>query len=237
MTAHTPLAPLSAAAERRRNAANLECADRLRRAEPVLIDVLPAIDAVPGMTPTSILTSGAPMPWDQYYGGQRRAVLSGAVFEGLADDIDEADRRIRAGSIQVGSTHAHGCVGSVAGIYTASMPVFVVEEQTYGTRGFCNFYEGESRRRLNYGVYDDEVRKGLLFLQERLAPTLQQAVRRHGGVPLKPLIAKALRMGDEMHRRNTAATTLRPRVGAGATRPRRRWPVRRRSRRARLLLR
>jgi hypothetical protein len=29
-----------------------------------------------------------------------------------------------------------------------------------------------------------------------------------GGVPLKPLIARALRMGDELHSRNTAATTL-----------------------------
>jgi len=191
-----------------RSVPNRETTDRMRQAEPVLIDVLPAIDAVPGMTPNTILTSGAPLPWEQYHGGQRRAVLSAAVFEGLAVDVDEADRRIRDGSIQVGFTHAHGCVGSVAGIYTASMPVFVVEDQTHRTRGFCNFYEGESRRRLNYGVYDDEVRQGLLFLQERIAPVIQEAVRRYGGVPLKPLIAKALRMGDELHSRNTAATTL-----------------------------
>ena len=35
----------------------------------------------------------------------------------------------RAGEITVSNCHGHGCVGSVAGIYTASMPVFVVENR------------------------------------------------------------------------------------------------------------
>jgi len=88
------------------------------------------------------------------------------------------------------------------------MPVFVVENQRHGNTGFCNLYEGESRRRLNYGVYDDEVAAGLRFLEHVIAPVLAAAVRRAGGLPLKPLMARALRMGDEMHSRNTAATTL-----------------------------
>ena len=41
-------------------------------------------------------------------------------------------------------------------MFTASMPVFVVRNEPHGTTGFCNFYEGESRKRLNYGSYDDE---------------------------------------------------------------------------------
>jgi hypothetical protein len=77
-----------------------------------------------------------------------------------------------------------------------------------GVRGFCNMYEGESRKRLNYGVYDETVAAGLDFLRDELAPVLAEAVRRAGGVPLTPLIARALRMGDELHSRNTAATTL-----------------------------
>ena len=88
------------------------------------------------------------------------------------------------------------------------MPVFVVEDADTGVRGFCNMYEGESRKRLNYGVFDDEVRAGLDFLRDGLAPVLADAVRRLGGVPLTPLISRALRMGDELHSRNTAATTL-----------------------------
>ena len=98
-------------------------------AEPVLIDVQPAGDAIPGMAPNMILTSGPPMPWPEYYGGQRNAVIYGALYEGLAADAADADARLRDGRIVLGATHDHGCVGSVAGIYTASMPVFVVRER------------------------------------------------------------------------------------------------------------
>jgi hypothetical protein len=192
----------------RRERANAEAAERLTSAEPVLVDVRPAGEVVPGMTPTTILTSGAPMPWEAYTGGQRRAIIGAAVYEGLAADEDDAVRRLDAGDIQVSACHDHGCIGSVAGIYTASMPVFVVENQRHGTTGFCNLYEGESRRRLCYGVYDDEVARGLRFLETTIGPVIGAAVRAGGGIPLKPLMARALRMGDELHSRNTAATTL-----------------------------
>ncbi len=199
---------MSESTEQRRTEANAEAARRLCEADPVLVDIKPAGDVVPGMTPETILTSGAPLEWDQYTGGQRRAVIYGALFEGLAADEEQADAKLRSGEIKIGICHAHGCVGSVAGIYTASMPVFVVENVGFGNFGFCNLYEGESPRRLNYGVYDSEVRDGLLLLERTIAPVLRAAVRRAGGVPLKPLIRRALHMGDELHSRNTAGTML-----------------------------
>jgi hypothetical protein len=192
----------------RREAANAEAVGRMTGADPVLIDVQPAGEVVPGMEGNVILTSGPPMPWDQYYGGQRSAVVSGAIYEGLAADEADAEARLRDGRIVLASTHDHGCVGSVAGIYTASMPVFVVRNTVSGIQAYCNFYEGESRHRLNYGSYNDEVRRGLDFLRDELAPVLGDVIRRSGGVPLKPIIGRALRMGDELHSRNTAATTL-----------------------------
>ena len=190
------------------NAANRLAYDRLTQAEPMLTDIQRGGDVIPGMSENTILTSGAPMPWTEYYGGQRNAIICGAIYEGLADSAEDADQKLGNGQITLASTHDHGCVGSVAGIYTASMPVFVVENTAHGNRAFCNFYEGESRRRLNYGVYDEGVADGLRFLERKLAPLLQSAVARTGGVPLKPLISRALRMGDELHSRNTAATTL-----------------------------
>src|SRR5213078_342621 len=75
-------------------------------------------------------------------------------------------------------------------------------------RGFCNFYEGESHRRLNYGSWGDDVRDNLLFIEDVLAPVIGEAVRRAGGIPLKPIMGRALHMGDELHSRNTAATLL-----------------------------
>jgi hypothetical protein len=192
-----------------RDQANELAVQRMIAADPVLVDVRPAIDVVPGMTPETVLTSGAPMAWERYSGGQRSAIIGGALFEGLARDSQDADAKLRDGRIRLGACHDFGCVGSLAGIYTASMPVFVVEERESGNRAFCNSFEGPSRKRLNYGVYDEEVRQSLLFLQEVAAPVLAEAVRAaDGGISMKPLIRRALNMGDELHSRNAAATLL-----------------------------
>ena len=95
----------------------------------------------------------------------------------------------------------------MAGIYTASMPVLVVENAPFGTTGFCNLYERASRRRLNYGVYDEEVRAGLKLLEEVIGPVLGEAIRHAGGIPLVSMMRRALHLGDEPHSRNTAAIT------------------------------
>jgi hypothetical protein len=192
-----------------RDQANARAVARLMDADPVLVGLRPAIEVVPDMTPTTILTSGAPMPWEQYTGGQRNAVIGGALFEGLARDAEEADAKLRDGRITLGACHDFGCVGSLAGIYTPSMPVFVVENREHGNVAFCNSFEGASRKRLNYGVYDEDVRASLLFLQDVAAPVLAEALEAtDGGIPLRPIIRRALGMGDELHSRNAAATLL-----------------------------
>jgi Protein of unknown function (DUF1116) len=191
-----------------RERANALTAERICAAEPVLVDVRPAGEVVPGFTPETILTSGTPLDWEEYRGGQRAGVLGGAVFEGLAATEDAADTAIRAGHVLVRPCQPFGCAGSLAGVYTASMPVLVVENQAAGNRAFCNLFEGASPYRLNYGVYNDEVRRGLLFLSETIGPLLGEAVRALGGVSLAPLMRRALHMGDELHSRNTAATLL-----------------------------
>lgn len=188
--------------------ANAEAFARLDDADPVVVDVRPAREVLPGYHDRLVLTSGAPMAWDDYSGGQREALIGGALFEGLADDRDEAIAGFATGDIEVGGCQDHGAVGSLAGIYTASMPVFVVENRTHGNRGFCNFYEGKEPRRLNYGCYDEGVHERLLHVNTVLAPVVGEAIRRSGGIPLKPLIARALRMGDEVHSRNAAASIL-----------------------------
>ncbi|MCZ6719940.1 MAG: DUF1116 domain-containing protein [Proteobacteria bacterium] len=192
----------------RREKANAEAFKRLCESEPVLEDVRPGIEVLPGMTPEMILTSGPPLAFEEYVGGQRDAIIGGALFEGLAKDRDEAEAKLSSGAITVDGCHDHGAVGSLAGIYTASMPVFVVRNATYGNIGYCNFYEGTNPRRLNYGVYDEGVRERLLYVQDVVAPVVGNAVRHAGGIPLKPLMTRALHMGDELHSRNTAASLL-----------------------------
>lgn len=194
-------------AEASRRQANAEALERMVGAEPVLVGVAAAGDVVPGMTPTTILTSGAPLEWREYTGGQRRAILYGAVYEGLADGVEDAEAKLDRGDIRVRSTQQHDCIGSVAGIYTASMPVFIVQDETHGNRAFCNFYEGKSRYRLNYGSYDQEVADGLRWLESTMAPVLAECLA-DNPIRLKPMMARALRLGDELHSRNTAATLL-----------------------------
>lgn len=191
-----------------RDLANLAAYRHLTQSEPELVDVARAIAVVPGMTPHTVLTSGAPLDWESYTGGQRRAVLFGAVYEGLATDPDDADVKIRRGQILVQATQQLDCIGSVAGILTASMPVFAVRDAVSGRSAYCNLYEGENPHRLCYGSYDDEVAARLDWLRDVMAPVLSAAIRDHGPLPLKPLMARALRMGDELHSRNTAATML-----------------------------
>nr|HIA86983.1 hypothetical protein [Gammaproteobacteria bacterium] len=48
-------------------------------ADPILIDVQAAIDVVPNMPPNTILTSGAPLEWSAYTGGQRAAIIGGVT--------------------------------------------------------------------------------------------------------------------------------------------------------------
>jgi len=181
---------------------------QLDAADPWVVDVRPAREVIPGYHDRLVLTSGAPMPWGEYTGGQREALIGGARFEGLAADRESAIAGFESGAIEVGACQDYGAVGSLAGIYTASMPVFVVENRDRGNVAFCNFYEGKEPRRLNYGCYDEGVHERLDHVNSVLAPVVGEAIRRQGGIALKPLIAKALRMGDEAHSRNAAASVL-----------------------------
>jgi hypothetical protein len=160
------------------------------------------------MRPDMILTSGPPMPWKSYVGGQRSAIIGAAQFEGLAKDAVDAEHRLDSGKILVEGCHDHGSVGSLAGVYTASMPVFVVRNEASGNYGYCNFYEGTNPRRLNYGVYDRGVHERLAYVNEVVAPVLADTLRGSGGIRLKPIMQRALHMSDELHSRNTAASLL-----------------------------
>ena len=192
----------------RRDEANRLAFERMSAADPVLVDVRRALDVVPGMKPNMVLTSGAPLPWDEYTGLHRNGILYGAVHEGLAATTEEADQKIRAGEILVGSTHRHSCIGPGTAICTASMSVFVVENRAGGNRAFCTFYEGDTANRLNWGAYGPDTVEKFKFVEEIVAPVMGEAVRLLGGIPLLPIISTALRMGDELHMRATSAGLL-----------------------------
>lgn len=191
------------------DSANAHALRQMFAAEPHLIDVRPALEALPGMRPDLVLTSGPPLPWGEYRGGQRRAILGAVVYEGLAEDLEQARRMLDSGQVEVAGCHDHACVGSLAGVTSASMPVLVVRDAASGTRGHCTLFEGATTARLNYGVWNEDVAANLDFLGEIIAPTLAAALRRaEGGIALNPIMRRAVTQGDELHSRNTAASLL-----------------------------
>ena len=60
----------------RRVEANKVAFERLTKSDPVLVDVRPAGEFIPGFARNIILTSGPPTPWSDYTGGQRDAIIA-----------------------------------------------------------------------------------------------------------------------------------------------------------------
>jgi hypothetical protein len=197
--------------DRRRASADAEAVSRLLTARPHLVDVRPA-GAVLGLDRGSFLHAGPPLAWDRASGPMRGALIGAALFEGLAATPDEAERMLRTAPLD--SCHHHGAVGPMAGVVSPSMWMFVVEDAERGGRAYCSLNEGLGKV-LRYGAYGPEVVMRLRWMADDLGPALRDAVRAHGPVDLRAIIAQALHMGDELHNRNRAATSLLVRELAG----------------------
>ena len=102
----------------------------------------------------------------------------------------------------------------MTGITTRNMAVLVVENRAFGNRAYCTVNEGIGNV-MRFGGNDREVIERLHWIAQVAGPALGAAIRSRQGVPLKPLIARGLSMGDEMHMRNAACSGLILRELAG----------------------
>ena len=185
-------------------AANTEAVQRINAADPVLVDIAPAGEVIPGLKERMILHSGPPVTWEKMCGAQRGAMAGVALFEGWAKSPEEAEKLLQSGDIKFEPNHHHQTVGPMAGTISVSMPVWVVENRAFGNRAFCRQVEG----RQQFGEYSEGALDGLRLWRNVWAPALRKGVQKRGGLELKPLIAKALQMGDELHNRPVAASSL-----------------------------
>ncbi|MDA6077976.1 DUF1116 domain-containing protein [Edwardsiella anguillarum] len=135
------------------------------------------------------------------------AIIGAILFEGWADSHQAAERQITTGEISLEPCHHYHAVGPMAGIISPSMPLWVVENKSNGQRTFSNFNEGLGKV-LRFGANSQEVLTRLSWMRDQLAPALKAAIHQLGELELKPLMAQALHMGDEVHNRNAAATGL-----------------------------
>jgi Protein of unknown function (DUF1116) len=187
--------------------ANAEALRRILSADPVLVDCIPASEACPHLKERMILHSGPPIGWDRMCGPMHGAVTGIAVFEGWAKDLDTAEHMAAAGAFTFEPNHHHDCVGPMTGMTTRSQMLLVVENRTFGNRAYCAINEGLGKV-MRFGGNDAEVLDRIRWLTTGLGPALSRALKEMGGIALKPLIARGLSMGDEMHQRNVGCSGL-----------------------------
>jgi hypothetical protein len=154
-----------------------------------------------------ILHAGPPIAWQRMCGPMRGAIVGAILYEGWAENADAARELAESGEIAFEPCHHHAAVGPMAGIISPSMPVWIVANATHGNRAFSNLNEGLGKV-LRFGANSREVLSRLEWMQKTLGPTLGAAFQVLKELELKPLMAQALHMGDEVHNRNIAASSL-----------------------------
>ena len=188
-------------------AANRQAFARYLAVQPVLEGIGRAGELLPGMTDRMILHAGPPIAWPEMCGPMQGAIIGAILFEGWAADHERARALAASGGVAFAPCHHHDAVGPMAGIISPMMPVWSVRDATGGHRAFCNLNEGLGKV-LRFGANSGEVLDRLNWMAQTLAPVLSHALAALGGIELKPLIAQALHMGDELHNRNAASSGL-----------------------------
>ena len=187
--------------------ANKKVLEIILTGKPVLTGMSTAIEVIPGMKKDMILHSGPPITWDRMCGPTRGAIIGALIYEGLAGTVEESEKLAASGKISYAPCHEHASVGPMAGIISASMPVFIIQNETYGNTAYCTLNEGLGKV-LRYGAFGPEVIEKLRWMEKTMYPVLKKAIEKLGKIDLRNLISQALHMGDEVHNRNRAATSL-----------------------------
>jgi Protein of unknown function (DUF1116) len=190
----------------RRVGANAEAVRRMLATRALLVDVMPAGDVL-GLDRGDFLHAGPPIEWDRATGPLRGALMGAAAFEGVVAEPEQAAALFGAGTLRLEPCHHHRAVGPMAGVVSASMWLFVLEDPRTGALAYCSLNEGLGNV-LRYGAFSPDVLARLRWMADVLGPMLQAAVRTRGPIDVKAIVAQMLQMGDEGHNRNRAGTLM-----------------------------
>ena len=185
--------------------ANLRAFQSYLDAQPVLEQVKPAREAIPELNDRLILHAGPPVEWGRMCGPMQGAIIGAIMFEGWAETADVARSLAGSGDIAFAPCHHYRAVGPMAGVISPSMSVWSVAAGKHRTYSTLN--EGLGKV-LRFGANSAEVIDRLRWMRTTLGPALGDALSAMGGIELKPLMAQSLHMGDEVHNRNVAASSL-----------------------------
>ena len=192
--------------------ANREAIERVLACEPRLVGVRPAGEVVPELASDLILHAAPPTSWSRRLRAAPRRVVGAALFEGLAGARGRLRRSSRAGEIRLAAAQDHHAMAGGAA-RSWSMPVVVLEDAGRAA-GYHFLMEGFGAT-LVLGMFGEDVLDRLTWLRDELARRWTHAPGA-GRNRSRPIIAEALRRGDELHNRNAAATSmLAERLAAG----------------------
>jgi hypothetical protein len=166
-----------------------------------------AKDLIPGMTSTMLLHAGPPITYERMAGPVKGAIWGCLMYEGLAKNVEEAQKLATSGKIQYDPCHHHSSVGPMAGLISPSFLVYEVVNTNGGNKAYSGLNEGRGKV-LRMGAYSEEVLDRLHWMNEVMGPILDKAIKYLGGIDIRALLGKALHMGDDGHNRLDACSVL-----------------------------
>lgn len=188
--------------------ANRAVIEKIVGSTPFLIDVVSAKSVIEQLNGKVLLHAGPPIKWEDMTGPMQGSCIGAALFEGWANDENEALEMLEAGQIEFMPCHHVNAVGPMGGITSGNMPVLVVENRSEHNRAYCTMNEGIGKV-LRFGAYSEEVVNRLKWMRDVLGPVISKALKlTPEGLNLNVMIAKAITMGDEFHQRNIAASLI-----------------------------
>ncbi len=192
------------------NKANEAATDMIINADPVWVGVDLAGNVIKGLDDYTVTHSGPPIPFEEMVMLHQRGMVSACLFEGWAKTEEEALELINAGKIKMISALDTNTVGAGTGIITKNVAMIIVKDRNNGETvatfpaegikfqgGFCG-----------WGLYSKEIAENLYHMRDHLLPPMDKVAKKIGGLPLKPILAESMQMGDENHTRQTAADLL-----------------------------
>ena len=130
----------------------------------------------------------------------------GAVFEGLASDLDQALAMIRAGEIELRPAQNHGVVTPLAAVVTPQMPLHYVYDGNHGRSVCLTPINGGNGPAIRLGQCSEAAVAHLRWINGPVLDCLAAGLGE--GMELIPFASAGLAAGDDCHGRTIEATRL-----------------------------
>lgn len=187
--------------------ANKIAIEKMREADPVLVDIRQAKDVLKNFSKNIFLHAGPPIKFEDMCEPMKGAVYCALINEGFASNVEEAKKIAVSGEIIYKPCHEYGVVGPMTGLTTWSMPLWIVEDKKTKVRAYTNISEGQGVG-LRFGEYSKKTLDKLNWIKDVFMPVFQEILEKEGPIDLAPIMAQGLAMGDELHMRNIATTSI-----------------------------